>query len=208
MSTTSTQPSAYVRFTSTQAPSALELSEVARALGVVQRLAAARSRAWCSGQPTRDLTARLEVAWEQVRVARAVISPHRPPGGAPSTSWPIAHPRHRVDDDPLDGFLREGVRHDARSRVALPDLARALRAYVDDPAERADLPDRWALARRLRERGLTVERRGGVIYAAGIRLRDQDRNGYSPRATSDSSTRSDSTRERPSETAMSQRRGR
>ncbi len=208
MSTTSTQPNAYVRFTRSNAQLDVELSEVARALGVVQRLAAARSRAWCSGQPTGDLTARLEVAWEQVRVARAVISPHRPPGRTPTTWWPIAHPRHRVDDDPVDGFLRDRVRHDARSRVALPDLARRMREYVADPDEARDLPEKWALARCLRERGITTTRRGGVVYAEGIGLLDQDRLAYSPITDSDSTRRSDSTRERPSDTAMSQRRGR
>ena len=187
MSTTSTQPYAHVRFTHSNAQVQLDHLEVARALAWVHRLAAARSRAWVTRQPTRELTARLETAWQDLRAARAMLTPDKPPADHRSArvAVTVADRRYAGDEDSVARFVRDRCVIDPAARVALSTFAAGLRDYVGDPAEAADLPSTRQLARQLRARGLSVQQAGPVVWVSGVRLLARDETAHMPEPGSD-----------------------
>jgi hypothetical protein len=203
------EPYAGVSFAESKARPERQCS-LAEAHALAERLATARQRLWFARQPAAHLEAQLAAAWEAVRLAQALLSADKPPAEHRRVERVVlvGDRRYLGAEDSLGRFMQDRAQEDATARVVLASFADELREYVSDPAERADLPCSRELARMLRDRGITVARVGGVIYAQGVRLLDQDKIGYSPIRDSHSSRRSDSTRERPSDTAMSQRRGR
>ena len=187
MTATMSQPSAGVSFAKTKAQAQSQPSEVAQALGRVLRLCEARSRAWCSRQPTGHLTAALEVAWADLRAARAMLSADKPPADHRRVERriTITDRRYHGRDCALDRFLLDRCVSDSGGRVSLCTFASELHAYTaDDPAERADLPTSRQLAGLLRDRGIACQRIGGSVYLVGVRL-SQDETCETPRGNSD-----------------------
>jgi hypothetical protein len=97
----------------------------------------------------------------------------------------VSRGAHRGGDHALGRFVHDRVLDDPGGRVSLASFAEALHAYVDEPAELADLPTSRQLAGLLRDRGIACQRVGGSVWLVGVRL-SQDENAYMPRATSDS----------------------
>ena len=188
MTATMRQPNVGVSLAKTKAQPETQPSEVAQALGLVQRLAEARSRAWCRREPTRDLTARLEIAWSDLRQARAMLTPHEPPAEHRRVERriTITDRRYHGRDCALDRFLIDRCVSDPGARVALASFAGELAAYVADAEERADLPSARQLARMLRARRLSVTQAGPSAWVCGVRLVDRDESGYMPEDNSNS----------------------
>lgn len=187
MTATTTQPNLRMSFqlsARSDRQAELELCEAARALALAERLALARQERSRRRQPVGDLTAQLAAAWALVRLARALTTPDKPPTSAGAIR--VSRGAHRGGDHPVDRFLLDRCVSDPGGRVSLADLARALRAYTTDGAERDDLPTPRQLARQLRARGLSVQQAGPRVWVCGVRLGARDENGYMPEPTSDS----------------------
>lgn len=141
----------------------------------VLRLAAERSHAWRMGDvgAVQQITEQLEYAWADVRLEQAQRTPYRPRARTRAQHNP-ADIRFRLGEYCLDRFLLDACCD--RGAVTLGEFAAALHAWTVDPEERADLPTNRQLAVQLRERGVELVRRGGVVWLVGLSVAVPDRS--------------------------------